>query len=71
MNYNDFLGKFLNEHKDGFVEENRPNLKTIDISEVTDPVVKSDTVKDLRDVTFILGFRKLNRLLSIMSRIIK
>lgn len=68
MDYNEFLGKFLNEHRDGFVDEMKPNLKTIDISE---PDVKKQQEIELKEILYILGFRKLNKLLSILSRLSK
>jgi hypothetical protein len=68
MDYNEFLGKFLNEHKDEFVKEMKPNLKTIDISE---PDVKKQQEIELKDILYVLGFRKLNKLLFILSKLSK
>lgn len=68
------INSFLDDARKEFIAEagtgnDHLDLKKIDISEPD--VRKQDTLEDLRGIAYILGFRKLNRFLSILNRLNK
>ena len=68
------INSFLEDARKEFIsaasDKDNLDLKKIDISEQPTTPKKSEVdLDDLRGIAYVLGFRKLNRLLSIMSRL--